>query len=47
MLCAGAPVNILWHDRGDTVSIDDGQPDLDSVDATVLWDDRQERPAIA
>ena len=29
LLCAGAEINIVWHDETDAVSIDDGYVDVD------------------
>ena len=42
LLCAGAPVNILSHDEGVHVSIDDGEPNL-PADATLLYGDGDEK----
>lgn len=34
LLCAGAEINIVWHDEADYVSIDDG--DVDAGDHGVV-----------
>ena len=40
LLCAGAPVRILWHDEVDSVAIDDGSPFLDGCEDehTILYE---------
>ncbi len=45
LLCAGAEINIVWHDETDAVSIDDGYVDVDDH-GVVLWQDCPERSCL-